>query len=475
MRCLYREARVMTAVQRFRAWRTRGVTEEKFASRSIARSIATLRFPLTQIGRPAGLVRPAAGGRALTAMTISGLSSLKNLLLSVAVARVETISGVGQFAITFSIYVLATGLARAVVTESVLAVGLQPGLLGRGARRVSAVGATIGMFVATSGLLIDSPYLAIAGVALPGLVLYDYNKTISLGVRRTRTAFAQEMVWTSLTGLAVLLSVLQVVNVLTVFSVWAGSGALIGYVAARLLRYPVLPSWDLSHSETKIAVSFGGQFLVTAGSAQLAITTLAVTAGTAVVGALSAGRTLLGPITLLSGTASSLIIPYLARTRSAPLRAQLRAAISLMVLVVGLAAPLALALLILPEQVGVAMLGGNWSAAQPLLPALAVESLLIVPALVGFAGHRIQQAGPRALLLGSVMGLMRVVVVVAGGAAFGARGAAYAMVVMGLISVVVWWGSYVLLLRRMEAAGSIAGGVRGEAVSGRNEPLPLRS
>ncbi|MDG9675552.1 hypothetical protein [Micromonospora sp. DH14] len=381
------------------------------------------------------------------AMAVTGLSSLGNLLLSIAVARSETIAGVGQFAIAFSLYVLTTGLARAVVTDSVLAVGRLESI-GRGSTRASAVGVAVGLVVAFAGVLIRSPYLTIVGVLLPGLVLYDYNKVVNLGLARPRVALVQEVFWTTLTSVAVMLNLLHVVPSVAVFGIWAGAGALIGYSVAVLQKYPVVPSWGLARSETKVAMGFGGQFLVTSGSAQLASSMLAATAGTAVVGALSAGRTILGPITLLSGAASSLMIPYLARTRTAQPQVRLRAALRLTLLVGGLTLPLALLLPLIPDSVGRSVLAGNWSSAQPLLLALALEGLLQAPALIGFAGHRIQQAGGRALLLGSVMGLLRVLLVVTGGVILGAPGAAYAMVVMALISTGVWWASYVSLLRR---------------------------
>ncbi|MEU5564186.1 hypothetical protein [Micromonospora musae] len=397
---------------------------------------------------PPSLLRRLAGGRASRALVVGALSSAGNLLLSLTVARHETVTGVGWFALAFSAYVLASGLARAVVTDSVLASPTAVAQAREGAARALTIGVLSALPVLAAGLAVDSPYLLIAGVAVPGLVLYDFVKAVNLGAGQPRLACGLELLWAVATVLGALLGLVRVVGPVAVFAVWAGAGALIGGLAAVRQRYRVRPGWAAAPGETRVAVSFGAQFLVTTGSAHLALTATAAGAGAAVVGALSAGRTVLGPVNLLLSTAGALMIPYLVRYRDRPGAVRIRSAARVAALVLGCTAPVAVAVALLPDTIGRHLLAANWDLAQPLLLALALESLLTVAATVGFAGHRVERAGRRALLLGTLLGLIRVPAVLGGALLFGAAGAAGAMVAMALASAVVWWCSYLVLLRR---------------------------
>ncbi|MEV0806076.1 hypothetical protein [Micromonospora sp. NPDC050200] len=409
-----------------------------------------------QLG-PAG--RHRSGGsarsyrrRAVAALTANGLSSLGNFLMSVVVARGESLAGLGQFALAFSVYVFATGLVRATVTEAVLAGGPEPAAtaIRAGVRRACAVGAGAGVAVAGAGLVAGSRYLVIVGVALCGLVVYDYTRAISLGVGSSRAACAQDVLWTGATATGVLAALFASVAPVLLFAVWATSGAVIGFLVAARHGYRPVPGWGLDREGTRRAVSFGLQFLVTSGSAQLALTSLAATAGVGVVGALGAAQTVFGPVALLTATLSALVIPYLSRARPVTARARVRTAGPVVLVAVGLIVPVVLAICLLPGAVGQAVFGDNWTAARPLLPLLAVEAVLVPAALVAFAGHRVHQAGARALLVGAGLGPVRVAVVVSGGLLFGASGAAGALAVMAVASASCWWLSYLSLRGKEE-------------------------
>ncbi|MET8092058.1 hypothetical protein [Micromonospora sp. NPDC005220] len=402
------------------------------------------------VGRTGAPDGPRTGRRALLALVVGGLSSGGNLLLAITVTRLESVSGLGQFALAFSFYIVGSGLVRSTVTDTVLTTGI--GVVGSAARRAILLGIVGGALVGAAGAAYGSPYLLFAGLALPGLVLYDYTKAVAVGIGAPSAALAQEIAWAALTGCAVLAGLLRVIDVPYVFALWAFGGGLIGVVVAARCRYALMPGWRVGRAETRVAAGFGAQFLLTTGSAQLALTAVALFAGTAVVGALSAGRTLLGPVNLVLSTAATLILPQLARTRAASDAVRTRAAVRLALLVAAAVLPLTIAVALLPDAVGRELLGANWTVARSLLVLLALESLLTVPATIGFAGLRVEQASRRAIVLGVLLGGLRVPVVVAGAVLFGAPGAAGALVVLALASAVAWGGSYLLLLRDRAAA-----------------------
>ncbi|MEU5960661.1 hypothetical protein ABZ777_05575 [Micromonospora parva] len=360
--------------------------------------------------------------------------------------RLAPIDDLGRFALAFSLYVLITGLSRTMVTEAVLAEAATESAnrptIAAGSRRVAAVGVGCAAPLFAGGIVGGSSYLIIVAVALPGLLLHDYARNTGVGVGRPRPPCMREMVWTVLTAFAALLGLTGVVGPLGVFGFWAGAGALIGYTTALMHGHRIGPGWLLDRTGTRTAVSYGLQFLLTAGSAQLALTALGVTVGMAVVGALSAGRTVLGPATLVVGSASSLVIPHLARVRTATGPARRRTALRATVVLLLGTVPACLFVLLLPDGLGEAVLGDNWRHAQPLLWLLALEVLFGGMAMVGFAGHRVQGAARRALLLGGVLGILRIPTVVVGAEMWGPVGAAVALALMGLISAAAWWISY---------------------------------
>jgi len=400
-------------------------------------------------GRPSGagvLVRRLVGGRAPWAVLTTALSSVGNLLLSLTIARLAPIEDLGRFALAFSLYVLVTGLSRTVVTEAVLAEAAAERVnrpaVAAGSRRVAAVGVGCAVPLLAGGIADRSSYLIVAAVALPGLLLHDYARNVGIGVGRPRPPCMREVIWTVLTALAALLGLTGVVGPSVVFGLWAGAGALLGYATTLLHGHRIQPGWHLDRVGSRAAASYGLQFLLTAGSAQLALTALGVTIGMAVVGSLSAGRTVLGPATLLVGSASSLVIPHLARVRAAAGPVRRRAAVRMTGVLLLATAPACLFVLLVPDRVGEMILGDNWRHAEPLLWLLALEVLFGGMAMVGFAGHRVQGAARRSLLLGGGLGVLRVPVVVGFAVVWGAVGAAVALALMGLLSAAAWWASY---------------------------------
>jgi hypothetical protein len=169
----------------------------------------------SRAGRAGPPDAPRRGRRALLALVVGGLSSGGNLLVAVTVTRLESIGGVGEFALAFSCYVLGSGLVRSMVTEATLAAGTG---VATATRRVVLLGVLCGGPVGAAGVAYGSPYLVGVGLALPGLVLYDHAKAVAVGLGVPSGALWQEATWAAVTCCAALAGLLGLVD-----APWSGA------------------------------------------------------------------------------------------------------------------------------------------------------------------------------------------------------------------------------------------------------------
>ncbi|GAB3611831.1 hypothetical protein GCM10027415_01710 [Humibacter ginsengisoli] len=381
------------------------------------------------------------------AIAANGFVSLTSLLLSVAIARSSDTWGFGQFSIAMVVYLFAIGLIRAAITETTLAVEPTESSNGRGFRRAALVSIAAAAVLVVVGLIAENAYIVILAVTLNGLVCLDYLRTVEAALYRAQTSLVQGTLWSAVAGAVAVASLFGHFDPLVVFAVWAVSGAFIGYVSALRARLSLAPWWARHAEETRAAWLFSLDYAAGSGGSALSTALLGVTSSATTVGALRGGGTILGPVSLLSTTVRSLIIPYLTRARRVGGRYEFsRAAGIALALAVALGVPAAL-LCLLPTSVGTVLLGATWHAAAPLLPALAIESVLALVGNIASAGHRSRLAGSRSLALRLSVGIPRPFIVIVAAATMGAPGAAWAMAALAVLNVLIWWTSYWQLSR----------------------------
>jgi O-antigen/teichoic acid export membrane protein len=385
--------------------------------------------------------------RAQTALATNAMSSVGNLCISVAIARSSSSHAFGQYAVAFAVYLLATGLLRAAIADSILSQGPSHSSLKAGAARTIYVGIAAGLFTAVAAYLTSSAYLGATAVCIPGIVLYDYIKVTSLGIGNPRRAFLQELSWTILSAGAATANLLGLCNGTWAFALWAGSCSLIGFIHGFVLHYRLLPKWHAEPGEGRVAGLFGLDFLIGSGVGQVTTMLLAGVAGTAVVGALRGGGTALAPVSLIAGTAPALLIPHVSRTRLAPAAERTKAAINTTLVLLALSAPLLILVSITPGVIGRAILGATWPSAHPLLPALACGLFFEIAVTVPFAGHRVERVGSRTLTVRVSVSIIRIATVLVLAHSFGAGGAATAIAITSFASAATWWVSYLALIR----------------------------
>lgn len=393
-------------------------------------------------------------------------SSLTNFALAVMVARSVDTSGFGAFSLAFAMYVVLLNIARSLATEPLIirytgrpprewqgAVASSTGtavVIGAGSAVVCLVAAWV-----TSGL-IGEAFLALA-FGLPGLLLQDTWRYAFFAAGRGAAALASDVIWAVLLFPA--LVVLIATGHATVFwlvTVWgaAATGAgLVGVLQAAVVPAPAnARRWWNEHRD--IAPQYAAEFLTYGGTYNLVLYAIAGLAGVAAAGALRAGQVLLGPLfTLILGTmlfagpeAVKLLKISPERLRTASLA--LAAALAVVALAWGIIA------FLLPDPVGVALLGASWEPARGVLLPLTIWAAGIALTQGARLGLRALAAAGRSLrarLLGSLV----LVAAASVGAAFGGVVvAAWGMAAGSCIGAAIYWWQLGRALREHEPAAA---------------------
>ncbi|MCC2594333.1 hypothetical protein LKO27_13050 [Tessaracoccus sp. OS52] len=200
--------------------------------------------------------------------------------------------------------------------------------------------------------------------------------------------------------------------------------------------------------ETKTSSIFALDYLAGSGGSLMTTGLLGALDNGRILAAIRGAGTLLGPLNLLSGSARSLMLPFLGRRRDEP-SLQFRSAATAMLAQVCVFLPLLVALQLLPESWGEQALGESWEVASMALLPISVEALFGLVGSVADSGHRVALAGSRSLLLRVLVGLPRPFVVLWCGYRWGVEGAAWAMAAISVLNAALWWYSYHKLVSQL--------------------------
>ena len=392
------------------------------------------------------IIRRAAG-----AVVTNGISSIGNLALSIAIAHIGTLAELGQDGVALAVYVLASGIVRATVTDTVLTQQHSADLIRRSVRRVALMGLVAAALTCGVGLILSQTYILFLGCAMPGIVVYDYLKLTNLGNGSVRRAMVQECSCTVVTLIFVVLGLAHRLDGPEVFAGWALSCAAIGVTHGAILRCDFRPGWNVDRAETKVGLTFALDFAAGSGTAQVTTMAVAAAGGVVVAGALRGAGTILAPLMIISSTLPSLLLPYLATARRSGPEVAFRTSRMLGLVAIAVSVPIVAALLAIPSGLGHILLGTNWTPSRAVLPMIAIEVVFTILGAIPFCGHRVERAGTRALVIRLARAPFHIGAVVASAALFGAIGAAWAMAAMSMLGAVSWWISYRQLLRNGSA------------------------
>ena len=194
-----------------------------------------------------------------------------------------------------------------------------------------------------------------------------------------------------------------------------------------------------------------GESLVATGGIVLQPYGLTAVAGLQVVGAIRAGQLIVGPFNVVFQGTTLVAIPEGARTLRISVDRLRRACLAVSLSLAGAALAFSILLLIIPEQVGLALLRTNWAPARSVLPALCVALVGVGATSGAVIGMRVLAAVHRSFPTRVLITVTSLAAIVVGGAAAGASGAAVAMAITSFFAALVWWRQFLAALKEYAA------------------------
>ncbi|HEX6677874.1 MAG TPA: hypothetical protein VF486_23025 [Actinomycetes bacterium] len=396
------------------------------------------------------------------------LSSLTNFAVGIYVARSLGPRGLGAFSLAFATYLLALNASRGLATDPLVVrySGAEPAAWRQAAARATGVATTVGAAAGVAsvavGVLLSGPtgaaFVAL-GVMLPGLMLQDSWRYAFFSAGRGGQAFANDLVWAIvLFPLMAAVAASGHADVQWFVLAWGVSAtvaALAGGVQARLVpRLDAAAGWLRQHRE--LAPRYLGENLSFSAATQLRFYGLSAAAGLAAVGALRAAELLLGPLNVVIIGIGLIGVPEGARIVRRSLRHLWPFCLVLGALQGATAVAWGLALLLLPDGLGVRILGPSWQPASALLVPVTLTVALTgfwVGAWTGLRALGVARRSLRAQGFGSAAYLGGALV---GAWLAGAAGAAWGGAAGTAVATAIWWWQLHRGLREFRSAATPA-------------------
>ena len=329
-----------------------------------------------------------------------GISSLGNLLLVVAVARVVDADAFGAFSLAYLVYGLCLALFRAGSGDVLLLrTRLQPesdlgygGFLAVALGLGIALGAPLALVAVLLGGQVGDAMLAVS-LALPLLLLQDAYRFVLISGRQSRRALLIDVVWlllqVCLFAASAALAVMQSAPGLVLL--WAAAcliSVLLAWIVTGLrpLRSQLRP-WL---ARGRIAIrSLTMDYMLFSGTVYAAFYAVPLVANLATLAALRGAQVFFAPLEVMLNGIRLATLPALANALSLSRSAFRRRAVQLCTGFLVLAVAWSLVVISVPNSIGEAALGDTWATTERLLPAFALGSVALAvsaPVMDGVRG-----------------------------------------------------------------------------------------
>ena len=403
--------------------------------------------------------RSAVGMRAGWGLADQMVSSLTNAGLSIMIARAVDADSFGAFGVAFAVFSFTLGASRAIVSDPLVIryssadAGALRAAVSRATGLVLVFGAAVGAAVfAASTALGGTVAVSLRALALvlPGLLLQDSWRYAFLARGRPRAALVNDLVWGvtqfALIGLLVTARA-QTVSLLVL--AWGGAGlagAAFGLAQAKVLPRPGRAlAWLREHRD--LAPLLVLEYTITLGVFNAALFMIGVLSGLSDVGAIRAAQVLLGPIQVLFLGAAAITVPEFSRRTDRNSAVLTRDAAVVSGVLACAATAWLLVLLLLPDSVGIAVLGDSWPGARRTLPYVGLMLISIGSNAGPYLMLRALGAGRRVLQASALQAPLTLVFGVTGAVVASAPGAAAGFAVAHWFGTGLWWISLRIQLR----------------------------
>lgn len=398
-------------------------------------------------------------GRATLNVLDQVVSSATNLGLSVLVARSLSADGFGSFAVAFTIYAFLVGASRAVISQPLVVRYSARGEQAFDAAARSATGAATllgvvaGAATVACGLLIGGTTgacLVTIGVLLPGLLLQDMWRAVFVAAGKPAGALVNDLVWAvvqfALVGGLLWRGLDSAPAMLAGWGVAALVAALVG--GAQFGGHPrVRTSLAWMTQQRGLLGYYAAGFLAVMGANQIAFLLIAGLGSPADVGALRGAQVVLGPLNLLGYSVAAFALAEMAR-RQLSGRTAIQAALAVSAVMVAADLVWGIALIYLPDSIGISILGDSWSSVREVLPAALLGIAAIGSALGASTLLTARGFAKESFLISLLLAPGFLVLGVGGLQLGGAPGAALGLSLAQCVVAPVFWWRAVVLMRR---------------------------
>jgi hypothetical protein len=281
---------------------------------------------------------------------------------------------------------------------------------------------------------------------MPALACQDFLRYVAFALARPMLALTSDTVWVIGSSIGVLVCAISgTATLASLTGVWAASGGIAAGAALLLARiFPphvsrtdeAIRGWFVKYRA--LYPQFTLDFVAQQTNGPLILFIVSALLGPAATGAIRGSQLLFNPLTIFINGSRVAVIPELVRLRTKGVGVWRHRVTQITIGLAAICVAWSVVVLLLPSQIGSAVLGETWAAAEPLLlPMSAV--------IVGLGVVSGQFAAVRSIAdaTGSLRARLITAVSAIGGATLGAGvggalGAVVGMAVAAPLSVIVW-------------------------------------
>jgi hypothetical protein len=401
--------------------------------------------------RPGGGFR-AVGQRVGWGLSDQALSSATNFGVAILIARSVSQADYGSFSLAFATYLIALNVHRGLSTDplNVRFSHSEPPVWRRATAAATGtallVGLAFGVGCVIAGLLAEGPLrvsLLALGLCMPGLLLQDAWRLSFFTNGTGHNSFANDLLWAVLQisafGVLIFTGNDSIGPLMLAWGGAAGVAALFGIAQARLRPRPTqVPAW--LKAQRDLAPQYLAANLTVAGFSAAGIYGLGLVAGLGTVGAVRVTEQLvLGPLNVAFQGVNLMAVPEAVRMLRRGIRQLLATALVAGVGLALMAVAIGVAILLMPDAWGQALLKAAWEPARALVVPATITAAIVGLVSGAEIGLRALAQANRSLATRLTTSTLTLTGMVGGGAVGGAKGAMWGLAGAEVLAGTIWW------------------------------------